>query len=118
MCCKSLFVCGKPLEINGKNYKCENNHSFDAAKSGYINLLTSDRMNTKNPGDNKQMVNARSIFLDKGYYAHLRECLSEAVAEVAENGKVRNKGEFYISVDGTKCYYIDSETNEFVLVQK
>lgn len=91
MCCKSLFVCpvcGKPLEINGKNYKCENNHSFDAAKSGYINLLTSDRMNTKNPGDNKQMVNARSIFLDKGYYAHLRECLSEAVTEVAEKGNV------------------------------
>ena len=30
------------------------------------------------------------------------------------NGKVRNRGEFYISVDGTKCYYIDSDTNEFV----
>ena len=30
------------------------------------------------------------------------------------NGKVRNRGEFYISVDGTKCYYIDSTTNEFV----
>ncbi len=91
MCCKSLFVCPvcqNPLEINGKNYRCENNHSFDAAKSGYINLLTSDRMNTKNPGDNKQMVNARSGFLDKGYYAHLRDCLSEAVVEVAKNGDV------------------------------
>ncbi|MBO5177328.1 MAG: hypothetical protein J6K04_01600 [Lachnospiraceae bacterium] len=30
------------------------------------------------------------------------------------NGKIRNRGEFYISVDGTKCYYIDSDTNEFV----
>ena len=30
------------------------------------------------------------------------------------NGKVRNRGEFYISVDGTKCYYIDSDTNEFI----
>jgi hypothetical protein len=30
------------------------------------------------------------------------------------NGKVRNRGEFYVSVDGTKCYYIDSDTNEFV----
>jgi hypothetical protein len=34
------------------------------------------------------------------------------------NGKVRNRGEFYVSVDGTACYYIDSETNEFVLAQK
>ena len=30
------------------------------------------------------------------------------------NGKVRNRGEFYISVDGKKCYYIDNDTNEFV----
>lgn len=34
------------------------------------------------------------------------------------NGKVRNRGEFYISEDGQKCYYIDSDTNEFVLVVK
>ncbi|MBP3579097.1 MAG: hypothetical protein J6K15_13390 [Lachnospiraceae bacterium] len=30
------------------------------------------------------------------------------------NGKVRNRGEFYVSVDGTKCYYIDNDTNEFI----
>lgn len=30
------------------------------------------------------------------------------------NGKVRNRGEFYVSVDGEKCFYIDSDTNEFV----
>ena len=34
------------------------------------------------------------------------------------NGKVRNRGEFYVSVDGTKCYYIDSDTNEFVQAVK
>lgn len=34
------------------------------------------------------------------------------------NGKVRNRGEFYVSVDGTKCYYIDSNTNEFVEAKK
>lgn len=35
-----------------------------------------------------------------------------------KNGKVRNRGEFYISVDGTKCYYIDNNTNEFVQAVK
>lgn len=34
------------------------------------------------------------------------------------NGKVRNRGEFYISVDGTKCFYIDSNTNEFIEAKK
>ena len=34
------------------------------------------------------------------------------------NGKVRNRGEFYVSIDGTKCYYINSDTNEFVEAEK
>ncbi|MBO5351778.1 MAG: hypothetical protein J6A77_00610 [Lachnospiraceae bacterium] len=34
------------------------------------------------------------------------------------NGKVRNRGEFYVSVDGTKCFYIDSNTNEFIKAEK
>lgn len=91
MCCKSLFicpVCGQELMINGKNYRCEKNHSFDAARSGYINLLTSDRMNAKSPGDNKQMVAARTEFLDKGYYQHLRDCISNAVTEFASDGDI------------------------------
>lgn len=45
-------------------------------------------------------------------------CYRINLFEVADNGRVRNCGEFYISVDGTKCYYIDSETDEFVLIQK
>lgn len=88
---KSLFVCpvcGKVLEINNKNYKCEKGHSFDAAKSGYINLLTSDKMNTKSPGDNKLMVRSRSEFLDKGYYSHLRDALSSVVNSVSSDGDI------------------------------
>lgn len=44
-------------------------------------------------------------------------CYRINLSEVS-GGKVRNRGEFYVSVDGTKCYYIDSDTNEFVLAQK
>ncbi len=45
-------------------------------------------------------------------------CYRINLFEISDNGRVINRGEFYVSVDGTKCYYIDSETNEFVLVQK
>lgn len=93
---KSLFacpVCGEILEIDGKCRKCVNNHCFDSAKSGYVNLLTSDRMNAKNPGDNKLMVKARSDFLDKGYYSHLREKLCGVVYEtVPENAVILDAG--------------------------
>lgn len=33
-------------------------------------------------------------------------------------GKVRNRGEFYVSTDGKKCFFIDSNLNEFVPVEK
>lgn len=97
MCCKkSLFacpVCGNSLMINGKSYKCINNHSFDAAKSGYVNLLTSDRMNAKNPGDNKLMVKSRSDFLNKGYYGHLLEKLCDSVnGVISENDVILDAG--------------------------
>ena len=45
------------------------------------------------------------------------QCYRINLSEVS-GGKVRNRGEFYVSVDGTKCYYIDSDTNEFILAKK
>lgn len=32
-------VCGGPLSRNGGSFACPKGHSFDRAKSGYINLL-------------------------------------------------------------------------------
>lgn len=92
MCYKETIfscpVCGEKLFNYDKNLKCKNNHLFDKSKSGYVNLLTSDRMNTKNPGDNKIMVKSRTDFLDKGYYSHLLDALCKATGEIAENGNV------------------------------
>ena len=45
-------------------------------------------------------------------------CYRINLFEISDNGRVLNRGEYYICVDGTKCYYIDYDTNEFVLVQK
>lgn len=72
--CKSVFscpVCGGALKYDDRIYHCGKNHCFDRAKSGYVNLLTSDRMHSKLPGDNKLMVRARRDFLNKGYYSGL-----------------------------------------------
>lgn len=80
--CNSIFscpVCGNSLSVVGRTYKCVKNHCFDMAKSGYVNLLTSDRMNSKLPGDNKLMVRARRDFLSRGYYANLADALSTLV---------------------------------------
>ena len=86
---KSIFscpVCGKELKFDERSYKCESGHCFDRSKSGYVNLLTSDKMHSKLPGDNKLMVRARRSFLQKGYYSYLAESLSSIICRHAENG--------------------------------
>ena len=72
-------VCKEDILKNNKTYKCSNNHSFDIHKSGYVNLLLSNRMNSKLPGDNKLMVEARRSFLKKGYYSSLLFALNEII---------------------------------------
>ena len=68
-------ICKKELNKIDKKEICENKHSFDYAKEGYLNLHISK--NSKNPGDDKVMVNSRRDFLDKGFYAEISEKVNE-----------------------------------------
>ncbi|MBQ6479126.1 MAG: methyltransferase domain-containing protein [Erysipelotrichaceae bacterium] len=63
-------VCKNLLMRKGNIYQCENRHSFDLAKEGYLNL---NMHNSQNTGDNPQMIRARRDFLNQGYYSFLRE---------------------------------------------
>ena len=71
-------VCGGVLHLHesGKNYACQNQHSFDLAKEGYLNLLPVQYKHSKEPGDSKQMMVARREFLEAGFY----EPMAKAVA--------------------------------------
>jgi len=64
-------LCQQSLVLKNKSYVCDNNHSFDMAKQGYVNLLPVQFKHSKAPGDNKAMVDARRAFLDKGFYQPL-----------------------------------------------
>jgi 23S rRNA (guanine745-N1)-methyltransferase len=63
-------VCGGSLQLlqSGKTYTCQNQHSFDLAKEGYLNLLPVQHKHSKEPGDSKQMMTARREFLEAGFY--------------------------------------------------
>ena len=71
-------VCKEKLERYSNSYKCSNNHCFDLAKEGYLNL---NRKNSQNTGDEKDMINARKAFLDKGYYNFLRQAVNNFISE-------------------------------------
>ncbi len=65
--------CKKPLRKENRSAVCENHHTFDYAKQGYLNLLLSQ---SKGHGDNKEMAIARTNFLNSGAYAFLKEAIS------------------------------------------
>ena len=76
-CCP---LCLAPLRQGEHAYTCPNGHSFDRAAAGYVHLLPANQKHSKNPGDDKAMVAARSAFLDKGYYAPLAQALCDLAA--------------------------------------
>ena len=80
-----LFVCplcGGALERQGGSYLCPNGHCHDVAKEGYTYLLPVNRRHSKAPGDDKAMTAARHAFLEKGYYAPLRDKLCQLAVEL------------------------------------
>lgn len=72
-------VCNEVLKKIDKSYKCLNGHCFDVNKKGFVNLLLANQSHSDNPGDSKEMIDARTAFLDKGYYDNLRNKLFEIV---------------------------------------
>ena len=67
-------VCGLCLDKKINNsYYCANNHCYDRAKSGYLNLLPVNKKNSVSPGDNKEMISARVSVMNKGYYSVLAD---------------------------------------------
>ncbi|HKL73341.1 MAG TPA: methyltransferase domain-containing protein [Clostridia bacterium] len=76
-------LCNKTLAYNGKSYVCPNKHLFDVSKSGYVNLLPVNKKNSINPGDNKEMINARVAVMDSGYYKSLADCIIDLLAVYA-----------------------------------
>ena len=78
-------VCGCRLHRVSNSLRCENRHSYDIARQGYVNLLMSNKSSLKHHGDDKLMVNARRDFLDRGYYAPLGDAVVRAVLSCADS---------------------------------
>lgn len=75
-------VCEKSLKRNGNVFECENSHSFDVAKQGYVNLLQSQASKIKTHGDSSNMLQARKNILYKGYYQSISKKLIDVINEI------------------------------------
>jgi 23S rRNA (guanine745-N1)-methyltransferase len=74
--------CQNTLSDSGeKTYTCENNHSFDLAKQGYLNLLPVNQKKSSDPGDNEMMIAARRHFLELGHYDPLIASIKQVISD-------------------------------------
>ena len=72
--------CHEPLQREERRVVCARGHSFDIARSGYINLLQPQDRRAAEPGDNAEAVAARRRFLDRGFAQPLLEAVRDLTA--------------------------------------
>jgi len=96
-------VCGGSLQLlqSGKTYTCQNQHSFDLAKEGYLNLLPVQHKHSKEPGDSKQMMTARREFLEAGFY----EPLAKTVAMMINANRITGQNMRLLDLGCGEGYY-------------
>lgn len=71
--------CRQPLLREGRTYVCAHRHTFDVARTGYVNLLQPQDRKSKNPGDTAEAVAARRRFFERGFAAPLVEGIVRAL---------------------------------------
>lgn len=85
-------VCGSGLQKCDRSYLCENRHSFDIARQGYVNLLTVQQKHSLAPGDTREQVLSRRSFLEAGFYAPIAEALIETAKKYGISGQILDIG--------------------------
>jgi 23S rRNA (guanine745-N1)-methyltransferase len=75
-------LCKTTISLKDSPIKCINNHSFDKAKSGYVNLLPVQFKKSKMPGDDKAMVKARREFHQLNAYKPLKDKLVQLIVQM------------------------------------
>ena len=105
MCC-SIYccpLCQSLLHSEEKQWRCEQGHCFDVARQGYVNLLPVQHKKSKEPGDSKEMVEARYQFLSTGVYTPIAQALWRALESWLPEGNVR-----ILDAGCGEGYYLDA----------
>lgn len=77
-------LCHQSLLQNPQGLACVNRHQFDRAKEGYFNLLPVQNKHSREPGDAKEQLLARRLFLQAGFFASLKSSLQELIPSSTE----------------------------------
>jgi 23S rRNA (guanine745-N1)-methyltransferase len=77
-------VCGHRLTRVEKVLVCDKKHSYDIASQGYVNLILANQKRSQDPGDGKDMIGHRTVFLEQGHYDRLSDKLNGIIVGLVE----------------------------------
>lgn len=77
----TVRACGLALTRDGRRLVCPNAHSFDVARSGYVNLLQPQDRRSKEPGDSAEVIVARRRLHDRGVTGALQIAVNKLLLE-------------------------------------
>ncbi|WP_417597655.1 putative RNA methyltransferase [Oceanospirillum sp.] len=106
----------QPLALDGGSLKCLGGHSFDIAKQGYVNLLPVQKKKSKDPGDSKEMIQARQRFLQAGLYQPISDQLNQLVSQQLDASG--NKSVTILDAGCGEGYYLSRLATENKLIEK
>ena len=78
----SVRGCTRPLEPRDRTFVCGAGHSYDIARSGYINLLQPQDRRSPEAGDSRQAIEARASLLAAGIGRTLIEAIANRVGRL------------------------------------
>lgn len=99
--CLSCPVCAGSLAEGDGSARCAAGHSFDYARSGYLNLAPQSRGRGRR-GDTAAMVQARAELLASGYYERIAAAVASAASEAAPEADI------VAEVGSGTGYYLDA----------
>ena len=77
-------VCAEALTLRAADAVCPKAHTFDRARSGYLNLLLSNKKQSAEPGDSTAMLQGRRAFLQARFYDAMAEATATTVSGILE----------------------------------
>jgi 23S rRNA (guanine745-N1)-methyltransferase len=82
----SVRECYRPLARRDASYACDRGHTFDVARSGYVNLLQPQDRRSADPGDSREALAARTRLLENGIGRAAVDAMAAAAVECLPQG--------------------------------
>ena len=94
---------GKNLYSVDNHLRCDAGHTYDIARQGYVHLLPVQDKRSRNPGDSKAMVIARTEFLNSGVYEPIARHLTATISTLIDH----SEGMCLLDAGCGEGYYLD-----------